>query len=126
MVYSSLKDKALEWFWSYPTVSFPTSASLRDVFVRKIEIIVDQCGALIMLLQLKQRDDEMITKFLRRFKLVKNRCDAAQLEKNTILKFFSRIITRTSVAEDVDARSDYRATNDGCLFDGGEINSKGQ
>ena len=41
-----------------------------------------------MLSQLKQREDETITEFVRRFKLIKDICDAARLEENTILRFF--------------------------------------
>jgi hypothetical protein len=75
---STLKDKALEcleWFWSNPTASFPTWTSLRDIFLRKFETVVDQRDALIVLSQLKQIEDETITEFVRRFKLVKDRCE---------------------------------------------------
>ena len=54
---STLNGKALEWFWSNCTASFPTWTSLRDAFLRKFETVVDQRGALIVLCQLKQRED---------------------------------------------------------------------
>ena len=36
---STLKGKTLEWFWSNPTVYFPTWAYLRDAFLRKFETV---------------------------------------------------------------------------------------
>lgn len=88
MVSSTLKGKAFEWFWSNSTAYFLTWIFLRDVFLKKNETVVDQRGALIVFSQLKQREDLTITEFARRFKLVKDNCDVARLEKNTILGFF--------------------------------------
>ena len=67
---------------------FPTWAYIRDAFLRKFETVIDQRNALIGLLQLKQSEDETITEFMQRFKFVKDRCDAARLEENTIFMSF--------------------------------------
>lgn len=61
---------------------------LKDTLLKIKITVIDQRGDLIVLSQLKQMEHETISKFVRWFKLVNDRCSTAWLEENTIIGFF--------------------------------------
>ena len=90
---TTLRGKAVDWYWSNPARTFTTWVDLRDAFLLKYRAVIDQRGALLALSQLRQEDTETVSEYVARFQLVRQRCANNLLEDATILGFFLEGLT---------------------------------
>ena len=96
---TTLRGKAVDWYWSNPARTFATWVDLRDAFMLKYRAVIDQRGALLALSQLRQEDMETVFEYMTRFQLVRQRCANNLLKNATILGFFLEELTERVLRE---------------------------
>ena len=100
---TTLRGKAADWYWTNPARTFDTWAALRDAFLLKFRVVIDQRQALLALVSLRQEDGEAVSNYVARFQIVRQRCAANQLEDATISGFFLEGLQESVMREVVTA-----------------------
>ena len=91
---TTLDGEAYEWYRDHNAGHFMMWDQLLREFLTKYMSEVDQSTALRTLTVMRQREDESITAYIRRFDLVRSRFVGVTLNKDTLRHFFIQVFSK--------------------------------